>query len=130
MKDQNVPRVIISGWRGWTNETPIKATLKQVQQIYGTNTILVHGDNKKGVDAIAEKIWTDMGGKTERYPADWNNHKKGAGPIRNQQMLDKGADLVILFASEQSKGTFDMLKRAKAAKCDLWLHVVCDIKQI
>lgn len=123
-------RVIISGWRGWTNETPIHQTLKQIKNQYGPNTTLVHGNNPKGVDAIAEKIWVSWGLKTEKFSADWTTYGKGAGPVRNQQMVDAGAALAIIFASEQSKGTYDLLNRAKTAKIPVWLHVAGNLKKI
>jgi hypothetical protein len=53
----------------------------------------------------------------ESYPADWATHKRAAGPIRNQQMLDTGIDLCIGFHPDitKSKGTKDMLTRASKA---------------
>ncbi len=45
-------------------------------------------------------------------PADWDKFGKGAGPIRNQQMIDEGKpDLVVAFPG--GTGTADMVKRAK-----------------
>ena len=35
------------------------------------------------------------------YPVDWEKYGKAAGPIRNQQMIDKGKpDLVVAFPGE------------------------------
>jgi hypothetical protein len=54
----------------------------------------------------------------EHYPADWSMHGKGAGPIRNQRMLDEGKpDVVFAFTDdlEASRGTADMVRRAKSA---------------
>jgi UDP-N-acetylmuramoylalanine-D-glutamate ligase len=47
------------------------------------------------------------------YPAKWDLHGKSAGPIRNQQMLDTGVDLVIAFPG--GKGTAHMVSIAKKA---------------
>jgi len=48
------------------------------------------------------------------YNADWQRHGRGAGPIRNQAMLDDGKPhLVIAFPG--GRGTVDMIRRAKAA---------------
>ena len=49
----------------------------------------------------------------EKYPPKWDEHGKAAGPIRNQQMLDTGVDLVIAFPG--GNGTADMVRRAKKA---------------
>lgn len=53
-----------------------------------------------------------------QYPADWQQHGKAAGFVRNQQMLDEGdPDMVVGFSDDltRSKGTADMLGRAAAA---------------
>lgn len=50
------------------------------------------------------------------YPADWNTHGKGAGPIRNQQMLDEfQPEYVFIFLDKslhQSAGSRDLWGRA------------------
>jgi DNA-binding MurR/RpiR family transcriptional regulator len=57
------------------------------------------------------------------YPADWEAYGKAAGPIRNQRMLDEGKpDLVIAFSDlPTTSGTYDMIKRAKAAGIPVYL---------
>ncbi len=48
------------------------------------------------------------------FKADWKNHGKSAGPIRNQAMLDQSTpDLVVAFPG--GKGTADMVSRANKA---------------
>lgn len=53
----------------------------------------------------------------ESFPANWSQYGHAAGPIRNQKMLDQNPDLVIAFHFdlEHSKGTKDMINRAKKA---------------
>jgi hypothetical protein len=46
------------------------------------------------------------------YPADWKNHGKAAGPIRNRQMANE-AQAVALFPG--GRGTESMWKEADAA---------------
>lgn len=67
-----------------------------------------------GADGYAE-AWADlMGVPCKTYKAKWRLHGKGAGPIRNQQMLDEfKPDAVIAFPG--GKGTADMVRRAKAS---------------
>ena len=48
------------------------------------------------------------------FPADWKRHGRAAGPIRNQEMLDAGPDLVIAFPG--GRGTADMVRRAKSSR--------------
>ncbi len=52
------------------------------------------------------------------YPADWKRYGRAAGRIRNALMLEyEKPDLVIAFHEDlsTSRGTLDMLKRAKLA---------------
>lgn len=80
--------------------------------------VIIHG-GAKGVDAIADAIGRGyLGVPVEVYPADWEKDGRAAGPIRNQRMLDEGKpDLVLAYPSTKhaSRGTMDMVRRAKAA---------------
>jgi hypothetical protein len=53
----------------------------------------------------------------KEYPADWDRYGKGAGPIRNKQMLDENPDIEMVIAFHtnltNSKGTKNMIDRAK-----------------
>jgi hypothetical protein len=50
------------------------------------------------------------------YKADWDKYHKAAGGIRNQLMLDEfKPQLVIAFPGPNSKGTWDMVRRAGKA---------------
>lgn len=75
-----------------------------------------------GIDSLAiqwamyNKTWDDRFILIEKYPADWKQYGKGAGPIRNQQMLDEGKpDHVIAFLAPNSRGTANMINRTKQA---------------
>ncbi len=62
--------------------------------------------------------WEHLSNVTvEKYPAKWDEHGRGAGHIRNQQMLDTGIDLVIAFKG--GVGTADMVRRAKKANVEV-----------
>ena len=73
------------------------------------------------------------------FPAQWRQHDsygqicwckdkttdrcRGAGPIRNQRMLDEGPDAVIAFHTNlaESHGTLDMVTRARKAGVPVWV---------
>lgn len=87
---------------------------------------LIHGA-ARGADRLAGRIWKALGRTLpEEYPADWKRHGKAAGPIRNQQMLDTGIDLVVAFPG--GAGTADMVGRAK--KAGVKVVEVTDIAEI
>ena len=98
-------RVIVCGGRDYSDEATIHDVLSALRP-----ATIVHGD-ARGADSYVELIAPHYGHKTERHPADWQQHGKAAGPIRNQKMLDAGADLVIAFPG--GEGTADMVGRAR-----------------
>lgn len=77
--------------------------------------VIIHGA-ALGADA-AGHVWAKKNGvKTVPFPANWDEYGKRAGPLRNQQMLDFGPELVVAFPG--GSGTADMVGRARAS--GLW----------
>ena len=74
---------------------------------------MIDGD-QRGADRMAGR-WARLRGiENLIFTADWAKRGKGAGPIRNQRMLDEGRpDLVVAFLG--GKGTTDMVRRAERA---------------
>lgn len=76
-------------------------------------TLIISG-GAPGVDSLAIDWAGYRSVPHKTYYADWEKHRRAAGPIRNQQMLDEGKPhLVVAFLG--GTGTADMLRRAKAA---------------
>lgn len=73
---------------------------------------IIHGA-ARGADTLAGLFAKMFGCHNEPYPANWDTWGPRAGPMRNQQMLDTGIDLVVAFPS--GAGTADMVRRAKKA---------------
>lgn len=102
-------RIIVCGGRDFSDRDAIEKVLSRLPR----DTVIVVG-GASGADSIAEEVATALGFQSiEVYPANWATHGKAAGPIRNQQMLDAGADIVIAFPG--GRGTADMIARARAA---------------
>ncbi len=101
----------------------LKLVLDQVNLSPGIDE-LIHG-GAKGADNFAG-VWARENDVTERvFPADWERHGKGAGPIRNRQMLyEANPDSVIAFHRdfEHSKGTKDMVMVALKAGLMVIIH--------
>lgn len=102
-------RIIVCGGRDYDDAETVTAV---IMALHPDVVTIVHGD-APGADSLARMVGTGLGFEVEHHPADWKRHGKAAGPIRNQQMLDAGADLVIAFPG--GRGTADMVKRAKGA---------------
>ena len=54
-------------------------------------------------------------------PADWQRYGRGAGPIRNKQIVES-ADLVIAFWDGKSNGTRSALAHAERAGVPVEFH--------
>ena len=68
----------------------------------------------RGADSLAIDFADTYNLECLKFPADWDKHGRGAGPIRNQQMLDEGKpDLVVAFPG--GRGTANMVARSKKA---------------
>ena len=97
-------RILVTGSREWVNRGVIYNAL--VAEFNSEpDAILVSGACPSGADLICEEIWGTWGGAIERHPADWKRHGKAAGFIRNQEMVDLGADLCLAFRRNYSRGT-------------------------
>lgn len=99
-------KVVIAGGRDYNLQSQ---DLEKLNKIKDKITEVVSG-GAKGVDSCAEN-WAKLNNiPIKIFFADWNNHGKMAGPIRNKQMAEY-ADAVILFPG--GKGTENMYKTAK-----------------
>lgn len=103
-------RVIVCGSRTWWDTDKVYRVLNQLDR---NGLTVIHG-GARGADSIAG-FWASMNEVTcEEYPARWDKHGRSAGPIRNREMIDLGADLVIAFRSDgESRGTDDMVRESR-----------------
>ena len=109
-------RVIVTGSRVWVEKYRLEMVLNGTHLALNRAFILVHGGCPTGADRMADEWGRAKKGVTVKvFEADWDTYHRGAGPKRNQQMVDAGADLLIAFLMEGSKGTADCLKRAELA---------------
>ena len=69
----------------------------------------------RGADTYAEEIAAELGIPTKIFPADWNKYGKGAGFIRNKEIVDY-ADAVVAFyyGSSPSRGAQNTINQARA----------------
>ncbi|MBF6326499.1 DUF2493 domain-containing protein [Nocardia cyriacigeorgica] len=110
-------RLLVTGSRDWVDRQTIRDALAQAwRDLQPGPIVLVHGA-ARGADSIAADIWTSGGLPVEAHPADWDTHGRKAGVLRNQVMVDAGADLCLAFPFPlgRSIGTWDCIRRAKAA---------------
>ena len=105
-------RVLVTGTRSWTDTTIIRAALGAV---WSPGAVLVSGACPTGADALCEACWRRWGGPVERHPAHWARHGRRAGFIRNQHLVDLGADMCVAFIRDHSPGATHTATLAEAA---------------
>ena len=110
-------RVLVCGSRNWNDYVPI---FDRVAKLPKDATIIEGGAS--GADEWASVAARKYKLKHERFPANWKEYGRSAGPIRNQQMLESGIDLVLAFRKNNSRGTTDMIDRA--AKASVPIEIV------
>lgn len=127
-------RVLICGDRHWTDYRFIYLWVEELIRVHeevhhilkdypnGMEPLIIIEGEADGVDMMARVAAEELGIAVEKFPANWKKHGKAAGPRRNQQMLDEGKpDVIMAFHDdvENSKGTKDMIERAKKARSGL-----------
>ena len=104
-------KVIICGGRDFKDAISLNAALDRAHAAQAV-TAVVHG-GAPGADALAGAWAQARRIPVEVFPADWKRFRLRAGPLRNQQMADAGADACLAFPG--GGGTADMVRRARAA---------------
>ena len=122
-------RLMITGSRTWDDPQAIERALSWWLSSAGTgNHVLVSGACAKGADRMAEQAWGQWAAEAakvpdpsytltiERHPADWQLHGRGAGAIRNRQMVQSGIDYALAFWMDGSPGTRHALSEIVRAR--------------
>lgn len=111
-------RILVCGGRDYADLNTIRSEMEALGEAYYVDDVtIVHGA-ATGVDTLAGDMAAHLGFAVDEFPADWNRHGRAAGPIRNQQMLDSGVDLVVAFPG--GRGTADMKRRARDAGVEVF----------
>lgn len=107
-------RILITGSRHWDDEQAITDALLDVARDQDRQLTVVHG-GASGADNIAGVVAEELGMNVEVHPANWDKHGKAAGPIRNQHMVDLGADVCLAFPLPGGRGTKHCIMAASRA---------------
>jgi hypothetical protein len=111
-------KVLVCGGRDFNNTLAVFGALDRAHAKHGI-TLVIHGACPTGADSLAEKWAKSREIPYLGHPAPWKLRGKGAGPMRNQAMLDLYAP-EGLIAFPGGDGTADMIRRAKTAGLAVW----------
>lgn len=117
-------RVLVTGSRSWEDVRTLRGALNDILTglpNLATPVVVVHGDCPHGADRQAS-VWVRDAQRgplwvvtEEKHPANWQLNGKRAGFIRNQLMVNLGADLVLAFIKDGSRGASHTAALAEAA---------------
>jgi hypothetical protein len=129
-------RILITGSRDWSDyATFMRGVTVGIDTVIAQkpddkHITIVHG-GAKGADTMSETYVSHVSSylaqkgyqiNTEVHKADWATQQKAAGPIRNQKMVDLGADVTVAFMHEGSRGTADCVARCQKAGIPVLLY--------
>ena len=105
--------VLVCGSRNWQSRRTIASCLRDAKAQGFTH--VVHG-GCRGADAIAGEEAERLGLYVVVVRAQWHRYGKGAGTMRNAEMLELGPELVLAFAQRLSlsRGTGFTVQLARA----------------
>jgi hypothetical protein len=105
-------KVIVAGSRTFEDDLFMASVLDHLLARKLPDVTIISGC-APGADTLGEGYARKRGLACERMPADWSKGK-GAGPRRNQEMVDV-AQAAVFFWDGSSRGTADCIRRAEAA---------------
>jgi hypothetical protein len=108
-------RILVTGSRDWDDWPTLTWALLKETRGYDEEVTLVHGGCSTGADHMADVDASLRGWKIEVYQAQWGLHGKKAGPIRNIEMVDAGADICVAFIKGNSRGATHCADAAEKA---------------
>lgn len=107
-------RILVCGDRHYNKLNIIERELKK----FPSDTIIIHG-TAPGADTLAAFVADRLGYKVIHFDAKWHIYGRGAGPVRNQQMIDEGKpDMILAFHDniQESRGTKNMINKGVNAR--------------
>lgn len=110
-------RILACGSLTWTDWATVRQALTDLEaeaDDRGESITLVHGA-ARGADTMAATFARRRWWQVEAHPADWARWPGRAGHIRNQEMVNLGADVCVAFWKGRSGGTASTIAKARAA---------------
>ncbi len=105
-------KVIIAGGRKFDDYDLLCKVCDHALSLQLHSDIEIVSGAADGADLLGEKYASDKNYALMRFPADWKKYGKSAGYRRNDEMA-KYADALIAFWDGKSKGTKNMIDKAK-----------------
>jgi hypothetical protein len=105
-------KLLVCGGRDYTDRDAAFHVLDEAHSEFKV-TLVIHGA-ARGADRLAGEWARARSIPVQEFPANWTQHDKAAGYIRNEQMLREGRPQLVL-ALPGGRGTAHMVQIAKKA---------------
>jgi predicted Rossmann-fold nucleotide-binding protein len=106
-------RLIICGGRMYRHRSKFFEVMEEFVKDFGRPSLVIHGA-ALGADTLAEQWATASLIPTQPMPAQWEIYGKGAGHVRNKEMICEKPDMVLAFPG--GPGTEGMIELANRFK--------------
>lgn len=105
--------VLVCGTRDGVDEAGMISDFEMLESRFGADNLFIVQGGALGVDSQARRIAVNRHLRYAEFPANWRRFGTGAGPIRNQDMLELTQPLMVLaYPSRKSIGTRHMIRIA------------------
>lgn len=105
-------KTIIAGSRSIHHMHILKEAIKIAEKDKGIKITSVLSGRAMGADTLGEQWATENGIPVQFFPAQWSDHGKAAGFMRNREMV-KVADAAIFLWDGISRGTQHCMAEAE-----------------
>lgn len=114
-------KVLVCGGRDYADRRAAFAYLDGLHQLFVVSQVIEGG--ARGADRLGKEWAESRAIPIRTFRAKWDEHGRGAGHIRNGQMLAVGKpDAVVAFPG--GRGTADMVRRAEQARVPVFQQAV------
>jgi len=107
-------KLAVVGSRTFTDYQLFYEVLDSILEVHGGMIELISG-GAKGADSLAKRYADDAGIGIKIFAAHWDEFGKGAGMIRNTDIVNE-CDQLLAFWDGKSRGTLDSITKAVQAK--------------
>jgi len=106
-------RVVVVGSEYWLDEEKIRNEMSMLPVF---TTVLHRGTS--GADTIAGRVAEELKMKVEVWKIDSEHPNHSEVAARNHEMMKSDIDLCLAFPFNESKGTWDCIRRARSARIE------------
>ena len=112
--------LIIAGGRDFNDYPLLERTVDQFLKDV-RDEITIFCGKASGADSLGERYALARGYAVQYFPALWKKFGRAAGPVRNQEMVDR-ADALVAFWDGKSRGTAHIIGAARRQQLSL-IHI-------